>query len=423
MGEVKYPGTYTLLRKDEKISSVIKRAGGLTNYAYMDGVKMFRKFEVVEDKVDENIKISDELNAQFHLKLKPNEERSFQVVVGYTFDSTINNIDTIAKELYSTEEKGSNKFADEWLEVLPSFPNEKDEVLKREMVWNAYNLEAMATYSQFYEETKIPQGTAYDYDWGIHASARDNFQHALPLPHYNPKLAKSVLRYMMKRTTPWGNIRLIEYGNGFSSSWHFLTSDQQLFSFMLLAEYLRVTSDYDVLIEKTSFYPYKNMPEATLLDCVEAQFQFLRDEVGIGEHGLVRLLNSDLNDAIYHIVKEPYNDVLYTGESHMNSAMAISILDDLIPQLKKAKDQSSLSNITRRLGLLIQSMKLYRDGIYDAFMKDLGDSKFPKRFYFNGKVYGEENMFLEPQGYTLQINDLSTERKKILSPRSFIKAS
>jgi protein involved in polysaccharide export with SLBB domain len=46
MGEVKYPGTYSLLSKDEKISSVIKRAGGLTNYAYMDGVKMFRKFEV-----------------------------------------------------------------------------------------------------------------------------------------------------------------------------------------------------------------------------------------------------------------------------------------------------------------------------------------------------------------------------------------
>ena len=33
-GEVKYPGTYTLLSKDEKISSVIQRAGGLTNYAY-----------------------------------------------------------------------------------------------------------------------------------------------------------------------------------------------------------------------------------------------------------------------------------------------------------------------------------------------------------------------------------------------------
>ena len=46
MGEVKYPGTYSLISKDERISSVIKRAGGLTNYAYMDGVKMFRQFEV-----------------------------------------------------------------------------------------------------------------------------------------------------------------------------------------------------------------------------------------------------------------------------------------------------------------------------------------------------------------------------------------
>ena len=46
-GEVKYPGAYTLLSKDEKISSIIKRAGGLTSYAYMDGVKMFRKEEVI----------------------------------------------------------------------------------------------------------------------------------------------------------------------------------------------------------------------------------------------------------------------------------------------------------------------------------------------------------------------------------------
>ena len=46
MGEVKYPGTYSLLSKNEKISSVIKRAGGFTNYAHMDGVKMFRYFKV-----------------------------------------------------------------------------------------------------------------------------------------------------------------------------------------------------------------------------------------------------------------------------------------------------------------------------------------------------------------------------------------
>ena len=355
--------------------------------------------------------ISDDLHAQFKLKLAPNEERSFQMIIGYTFDATPNNINKIAKEL-SLKNKDANKYADEWLKILPQFTDEKDIVFKREMVWNAYNLEAMATYSQYYKETKIPQGTAYDYDWSVHASSRDNYQHAMPLPHYNPELAKSILKYMMKRTTPQGRVRLIEWGFGYSSSWYFFTSDQQLFSFMYMTEYLRATNDYNVLNEKSAFFPYKNMPEASVLDYIEAQFKFLRDQVKTGEHGLVRLLNSDWNDAIYHIVKEPYNDVLYTGESHMNSAMAITIFDDFIPQLKKAK--SLLSGNTKRLDILIRSMQLYRDGIYNAFMKDLGDRAFSKRFYFNGKAYGEENMFLEPQGYTLQINNLSIERKKNL---------
>ena len=55
-GEVKYPGMYSLLAKDERVSSVIKRAGGLTDYAYLDGVKMFRKFKV-QKLTDENLNI------------------------------------------------------------------------------------------------------------------------------------------------------------------------------------------------------------------------------------------------------------------------------------------------------------------------------------------------------------------------------
>ena len=63
LGEVKYPGTYSILRKNEKVSSLIKRAGGLTNYAYVDGVKMFRKFKVKESIREESLEmnISDDL--------------------------------------------------------------------------------------------------------------------------------------------------------------------------------------------------------------------------------------------------------------------------------------------------------------------------------------------------------------------------
>lgn len=41
-GEVLYPGIYTILRKDERISNIIKRAGGFTPYAYVDGASLKR---------------------------------------------------------------------------------------------------------------------------------------------------------------------------------------------------------------------------------------------------------------------------------------------------------------------------------------------------------------------------------------------
>lgn len=41
-GEVRYPGKYALENKDERISDLIKRAGGLTAYAYPDGAALIR---------------------------------------------------------------------------------------------------------------------------------------------------------------------------------------------------------------------------------------------------------------------------------------------------------------------------------------------------------------------------------------------
>ncbi|MGB3947987.1 MAG: SLBB domain-containing protein [Bacteroidia bacterium] len=42
MGEVLYPGTYTILSKDERISSIINRAGGLTKFAFPEGATIKR---------------------------------------------------------------------------------------------------------------------------------------------------------------------------------------------------------------------------------------------------------------------------------------------------------------------------------------------------------------------------------------------
>lgn len=124
------------------------------------------------------------------------EKRVVRLIIGFTFESSY---DKICEELMTGKAVSESvcAFAKECGKVIPLFENEKDEVLRQELRWHAYNLEAMATYSEYYDETKIPQGTIYDYHWGQHASARDNFQHALPLVYYNPRLAKSVLRYML----------------------------------------------------------------------------------------------------------------------------------------------------------------------------------------------------------------------------------
>ena len=300
---------------------------------------------------------------------------------------------------------------DAWKEYLPSFDDETDKSLRRELIWHSYCLEAMATYSEFYDETKIPQGTCYDYLWGKHASARDNFQHALPLAYFRPAMCKSVLRYMMMRTTAFGEVRLIESGVGYAEHEGYFTSDQQLFFFLLMTEYLRVTGDLAFLGERIRPYPVRGQAEMTVLEMIKSCFVFLRDNIGTGAHGIIKLCNSDWNDTIYYIEKVPYHTVFLRGESHMNSAMAVSILERLIPQVRAYGQRADQAQPAL---LLAESMEQYRKNIYDAFMKDLGDRAFPRRMYFNNMPYGEDNMFLEPMGYTLWMKDFPIEKKQTL---------
>ena len=359
------------------------------------------------------------ISAISSFSLEAGEEKNLFIKIGYSFDDEKTILENINNDFKfdlknhknilnrTSDYKShttSSAFSNEWKKIIPSFSEESDEDLRRELQWHAYNLEAMATYSEYYGETKIPQGTIYDYLWGMHASARDNYQHALPLVYYNKALAKSILKYMLERTTSFGEIRLIEYGNGCADNERYFTSDQQLYYLLYLSEYLRVTKDFRILEEKVRPFPVKKQTEMTVLELTEKCFIFLRDTIGTGSHGLVRLMNSDWNDAVYYIEKVPYNNIFFTGESHMNSAMAITILQNLIPLLQN-------QNGTEKL---CESMTIYREKILTAFIKDLGNRKFPRRMYFNNKPYGDENMFLEPMGFTLEINELSDSFKKEL---------
>ncbi len=49
-GEVKFPGKYVLETKNERISSLIQRSGGLSNYAHAEGASLIRRTEYYKDR-------------------------------------------------------------------------------------------------------------------------------------------------------------------------------------------------------------------------------------------------------------------------------------------------------------------------------------------------------------------------------------
>jgi cellobiose phosphorylase len=342
--------------------------------------------------------------------IEPGEERELSFVIGYTRAASFQSIEEIALKLRPAAAlSGSNSsaFATQWQKVIPAFERESDPVIRREMQWNVAALEQMATWREYYNETVVPQGTVYDYTWGNMASSRDLAQHALPLCHTNPSVARSVLRFLMKRTVPDGELKLNDEGFGWSPSGAQQTSDQQLFFFLLLAEYLRVTKDASILRDQIEYYPLNCSGRDSGLAHVRQAFLFLRDRVSTGPHGIVRRWNSDWNDMFFFWpTTMPYNRMFEEGESHMNSAMAIAILGDLADVLEA--NEPTAADLT-------SALREYRRELLNSWMADLGDRAFPRRAWTSySSALGENEMWLEPQGFALLIPEFSADRKRHL---------
>ena len=69
-GEVLYPGEYVLTTKDERMSSLIERAGGLTRFAYADGSRLYRQSEGIGDVLTDVNKALKNKTSKFNYVLK-----------------------------------------------------------------------------------------------------------------------------------------------------------------------------------------------------------------------------------------------------------------------------------------------------------------------------------------------------------------
>ena len=351
------------------------------------------------------------LGTRAELTLGPGQQHELRYIAGYTRVPSAESIDALCAAVTPADDAArepGSAFGAAWSRVVPAFRDEPDATLRREMRWNAAVLEQMSTWREYYDETVVPQGTMYDYDWGIMASNRDLAQQALPFCHTNPAIARSTLRFILKRIVPDGEVKLNDQGFGWVQSNAQQTSDQQLYFFLLLAEYLRATGDATVLTEQIAYYPRENSGHDTGLAHVRQAFFYLRDRIGVGQHGIIKRWNSDWNDMFFYWPETtPYNVLFQQAESQMNSAMAIVILGDLATEIERAHAVSGAE--------IVAAMRAYRTQLLKAWMRDMEGRTFARRCWLDAThALGDKEMWLEPQGFALLIPEFPAERREQL---------
>jgi protein involved in polysaccharide export with SLBB domain len=99
-GEVLYPGTYTISHKDERISDLIKRAGGLTPTGYAEGASLKRPGpKPIQDKKDKNAINDQDEEAKKFLNLKRLQETGVKDTLSADVEQKLIQSDLVGIEL------------------------------------------------------------------------------------------------------------------------------------------------------------------------------------------------------------------------------------------------------------------------------------------------------------------------------------
>jgi hypothetical protein len=245
---------------------------------------------------------------------------------------------------------------------LPSLPWAADEVL-----WHSYNLRAMLTWDDFFQEKILNQAGEYIYDTnaGFQGAARDPLAHAYGFTFTaDHDVYAGILRYTLRElrfcpaglqcqmtdvgatcvdntnarawwgdngsTSPVNPYRRVPcgvpwavYAKGLDYS-HFFPSDLEQWLLLSASQYVLHTRNESFL--DTSITA-ETGEVFTVREALQHLYMRFTTVVGFGEHGLCRLLYSDHNDGFLAQLGIANITLPVTiGESVMNSAMATRVL-------------------------------------------------------------------------------------------------
>lgn len=328
-----------------------------------------------------------------HLALKPGESRSMHFLYGYLPEGFA--LDALVKKYQAEVGSAWSRSSARWKTdgVRLRVPGEP--WVERETSWHNYYLRSDLTYDSFFREHILSQGHVYQYIMGFQGAARDPLQHAMPFIFSDPGIVREVIRYTLKEIQPDGSIPYGIVGCGVPMPVIYRPSDQEMWLLWAASEYVLATRDKAFLDEKIPAYPRQevNASDPTIRELLRRSYVHLVDNIGVGEHGLMRLSNGDWNDEVVvgHVPPAQFGEVRQHGESVLNAAMAGYVLDYYGKMLSFLGDSNGAGAARAKAEAQRQAVRAQWVGSWF------------RRAWLGQKLgwIGEDHVWLEPQPWAI----------------------
>lgn len=312
------------------------------------------------------------------IEIAPGESRELRHLVGYSDESEI----TALVERFRGEPDAPRDLTDF---VVPDAP-----WLWREMAWHAESLFAGSYWNEYAEAHFVDQGSAYSYLQGLSGAHRDFALFTLPMVWLRPELAKEMLRFSLRaQSGADGALPYAHIGHGLQTGAfiHTESSDLDIFLMWAAAEYLNATRDFAFLSDTLPYYPTSDGESGTVLDHLRRAFEHLRDEIGVGPHGLIRAGTGDWNDVLIAFSPWP-NETREFGESALNGALATVAL----PALADAVEDADAD--------FAAELRAFAEG-QAAVVRELWRDSWLARGYLGhgDEILGADHLFLDAQAF------------------------
>jgi len=346
--------------------------------------------------------------------LKPGESKTLTFLYGYMVSGF--DLDTLIGKYRQSAATAFRDSSEPWKKNTLHFSAPDEPWVERETAWNYYSLRSGFSYDDFFHEHIVSQASIYQYVMGFQGAARDPLQHVMPFLFTEPRLVKEVLRYTLKEVRPDGSIPYGIVGHGMPMpTVSDNTSDMPMWLLWAVSEYILATRDVRFLdsevvtayggAAKASHWEGAN--RASVRSLLTRCFNHLINEVKTGEHGLMRMLQDDWNDALVQAWVPPASvkECLDKGESVLNSAMAAYVFDYYARMLTYAGDDERITTPIRK-----------KAEEHRAAVRAQWAGKWFKRAWLGPTQgwLGEKGLWIEPQPWTIIGATASVEQTRTL---------